>query len=107
MSRKKKAVPQPLEPLVPRFAFGKFKGRTVEEVMSVESSYLAWFADEVEGCEELKEAIRTHPRFPAVRQSYLESRRRRQEVEWQKGRFPKPTIDGLCEELFKPEEDRE
>jgi len=100
MSRKKKPAPQPLEPLVPRFPFGKFKGRTVEEVMRVESSYLGWFEEEIQGCEELKEAIRAHPRFPAVRESYLESRRRRQEVEWQKGRFSTPTIDGLCEELF-------
>jgi len=68
--------------------------------MRVESSYLAWFADEVEGCEEIKEAIRSHPRFPAALESYLESRRKRQEAEWQKGRFSKPTIDGLCEELF-------
>jgi len=100
MGRKKKSQPEPLEPLVPRFAFGKFRGRTVEEVMRVESTYLAWFAEEVKGCEELKEAIKAHPRFPAVRESYLESRRRRQEAEWQKGRFSKPTIDGLCEELF-------
>jgi len=107
MARKKKPIPEPPEPLVPRFAFGKFKGRTVEEVMRVESTYLAWFVDQVEGCEELKEAIRSHPRFPAVRESYLESRRRRQEAEWQKGRFSKPTIDGLCEDLFKPEEDKD
>ncbi len=102
--RKKKPVPQPLEPLVPRFAFGKFRGRTVDEVMHVESDYAAWFVDQVEGCEEIKEAIRTHPRYPAVRDSYMESRRRRQEAEWQKGRFSKPTIDGLCEELFRPED---
>jgi hypothetical protein len=57
MARKKKAVPEPLEPLVPRFAFGKFKGRTVEEVMRVESSYLAWFVGKIEGCDELKEAL--------------------------------------------------
>ena len=33
MPRKKKSQPRQLEPLVPRIAFGKFKGRTVEEVM--------------------------------------------------------------------------
>ena len=37
MARKKKTQPEPLEPLVPRFAFGKYKGRTVDEVMRVES----------------------------------------------------------------------
>ena len=68
MARKKKPVSVPLEPLVPRFAFGKFRGRTVEEVMRVESTYLAWFVDQVDGCEELKEAIKAHPRFSAVRE---------------------------------------
>ena len=37
MARKKKPKSEPLEPLVPRLGFGKFKGRTVEEVMRVES----------------------------------------------------------------------
>ena len=74
--RKKKPQPQPLEPLVPRFAFGKFRGRTVDEVMQVESSYLAWFMGQVDGCEELKETIKSHPRFSAVWKSYQECRRR-------------------------------
>lgn len=102
MARKKKPVPVPLEPLVPRFAFGKFKGRTVEEVMHVESTYLAWFVDQVDGCEELKEAIKAHPRFRAVQASHLESRRKRQQaVEWQQGQFSEPTIDSVCDELFR------
>ena len=74
--RKKKPQPQPLEPLVPRFAFGKFRGRTVNEVMQVESSYLAWFMGQVDGCEELKETIKSHPRFSAVWKSYQECRRK-------------------------------
>ncbi len=74
MARKKKPMPDPLEPLVPRFAFGKFRGRTVDEVMRVESTYLAWFVDQVDGCEELKEAIMAHPRVPAARESYLTCR---------------------------------
>jgi hypothetical protein len=102
--KKRKPQPEPLEPLVPRFAFGKFRGRTVEEVMRVESSYLAWFVGKIEGCEELKEAIRAHPRFPAVWERYLEFRRKRQQAEWQQGQFSKRTVDSLCEELFKPEE---
>ena len=107
MPRKKKPRLEPLESLVPRFAFGKFRGRTVEEVMRVESSYLAWFVGKIDGCEELKEAIKAHPRFPAVRERYLEFRRKRQQAEWQQGQFSKPTVDSLCEELFKPEEDKE
>jgi hypothetical protein len=106
MGRRKKTVPP--EPLVPRLPFGKYKGRTIEEVMRVESSYLAWFVGKIDGCEELKEAIKAHPRFPAVRESYLECRRKiQQRAEWQQGQFSEPTIDGVCEELFKPEEDGE
>ena len=100
--RRKKMKPEPPEPLVPRFAFGKFKGRTVEEVMRVESTYLAWFVDEVDGCEEMKDAIKAHPRFPAAQESYLESRRKRQQaVEWRQGQFSEPTIDSLRDELFQ------
>jgi hypothetical protein len=107
MPRKKKSQLEPLEPLVPRFAFGKFRGRTVDEVMRVESSYLAWFVGKIEGCEQLKEAIKAHPRFPAVWECYVEFRRNRQQAEWQRGQFSKPTVDSLCEELFKPEEDED
>ncbi len=52
MARKKRSQ---TEPLVPRLAFGKYRGRTVDEVMQVESTYLAWFVDEIDGCEEVKE----------------------------------------------------
>jgi hypothetical protein len=101
MVRKKKPVPVPLEPLVPRFAFGKFRGRSVDEVMRVESTYLAWFVDQVDGCEELKEAIMAHPRFPAARESYLTCRQKIQrKAEWRQGQFSQPTIDSICDELF-------
>ena len=107
MPRKKKTQPEPLEPLMPRFAFGKFKGRTVDEVMRVESTYLAWFVDQVEGCEELKEAIKAHPKFPAVRESYLRCRQKiQQKAEWRQGQFSQPTVDDVCDELFKPEEEK-
>jgi hypothetical protein len=103
MPRKKKLKPppEPLEPLVPRFTFGKFKGRTVDEVMRVESSYLGWFVEKIDGCEELKEAIKAHPRFPAVWESYQQCRRKiQQKAEWQQGQFSEPSIDILCDELF-------
>jgi hypothetical protein len=73
-------------------------------VMRVESSYLAWFVGKIDGCEELKAAIKAHPRFPAVWERYVALRRERQQAEWRQGQFSKPTIDTLCEELFKPEE---
>ena len=50
------------------------------------------------------EAIHAHPKFPAVLERYLALRRERQQAEWQQGRFSQPTVDSLCEELFKPEE---
>ena len=104
MPRKKKPQPEQLEPLVPRFAFGKFRGRTVDEVMRVESTYLAWFVDQVEGCDELKEAIKAHPRFPAAWESYQECRWKiRQKAEWRQGQFSEPTIDSVCDELFNAE----
>ena len=108
MPRKKKLKSEPLELLVPRFAFGKFRGRTVDEVMRVESTYLAWFVEKVDGCEELKETIKAHPKFPAVRESYLRCRQKiQQKAEWQQGQFSQPTIDNVCDELFNPEEDGE
>ena len=101
MPRKKKSQPVQLEPLVPRFAFGKFRGRTVDEVMCVESTYLAWFVDQVEGCDELKEAIKAHPRFPTARESYLTCRQKiQQKGEWRQGQFSQPTIDSICDRLF-------
>ncbi len=108
MPRKKKTRPEPLEPLVPRLAFGKFRGHTVEEVMHVESSYLAWLVDQVDGCEEIKAEIKAHPKFPAVWESYQECRRKRQQqMEWRQGQFSEPTIDDVCDELFNPRQDED
>jgi hypothetical protein len=60
--------------------------------------------DQVEGCDELKEAIKAHPRFPAVWESYQECRRKiRQKAEWRQGQFSEPTIDNVCDELFNAE----
>ena len=105
MPRKKKLLSEkpekPLEPLVPRFTFGKFRGRTVEEVMRVESSYAAWFADKIDNCPELREAIKSHPLFPAAWERYLERQRRiQQNIEWKQGSFSQPTVDNLCDDLF-------
>ena len=38
--------------------FGKFEGQTLRWVYEREPGYLAWFHDIVDGCEEVKEAIR-------------------------------------------------
>ena len=38
--------------------FGKFKGQTLPWVYEQQPSYLAWFHETVDGCEEVKEAIR-------------------------------------------------
>ena len=69
--------------------------------MRVESSYLGWFVEKIDGCEELKEAIKAHPRFPAVRESYQQCRQKiQQKAEWQQGQFSEPSIDIICDELF-------
>jgi hypothetical protein len=95
---------EPIEPLVPRFTFGKFRGRTVDEVMRVESSYAAWFADKIDSCLELKDAIKSHPLFPAAWERYVERQRRiQQNIEWKQGSFSQPTLENLCDELFNPD----
>jgi hypothetical protein len=89
--------------------FGKFKGQTLSWVYEQEQSYLAWFHETVDGCEEVKEAIRglkgieTH--LTAFRQGRQPASQKRlsatqQEVEWLMGKFSASTIDAVCSELF-------
>jgi uncharacterized protein (DUF3820 family) len=88
--------------------FGKFEGQTLRWVHEQEPSYLAWFHETVDGCEEVKEAIRmlegieTH--LVAFRQKRQMSPRKlaptQQEVEWLMGKFSAQTVDKVCEELF-------
>ena len=88
--------------------FGKFEGQTLPWVYEQEPSYLAWFHECVDGCEEVKEAIKglegieTHlTAFQMRRQpSTKKLTPTQQEVEWLMGKFSAQTVDLVCDELF-------
>lgn len=93
--------------------FGKFEGQTLPYVYEQEPSYLAWFHESVDGCEDVKELIRglngieTH--LATFRQKQLWRQGRlsqqpvtptQQEVEWLMGKFSEQTVNVVCSELF-------
>ena len=88
--------------------FGKFKGETLSWVYEQEPSYLSWFHETVDGCEQVKEAIRALPGMEAHLTAFRERRRAlprnltptQQQVEWLMGKFSVETVDKVCEELF-------
>lgn len=88
--------------------FGKFKGQTLSWVYEQEPSYLAWFHECVDGCKEVKEAIRgskgIQAHLAAFRQRRQPSPRQltptQQQVERLMGKFSSETVDKVCEELF-------
>jgi hypothetical protein len=91
--------------------FGKFKGQTLAWVYEQEPSYLAWFHETVDGCKEVKEAIRGLPGIEAHLAAFRERHSLRkpltstqQEVEWLMGKFTAETVDRVCEELFGGDE---
>jgi hypothetical protein len=92
--------------------FGKFAGIAVPLVYEQQPSYLAWFHETVQGCEEVKAVIRgldgieTHltafrkrPQPPPKQLTPTQ-----QQVEWLMGKFTTETIDAVCDELFGGEE---
>jgi len=89
--------------------FGKFKGQTLSWVYEQAPSYLAWFHETVDGCEEVKEDIRVldgiEAHLEALRQKQGLSPKQltptQQEVEWLMGKFTAQTIDAVCQELFR------
>ena len=110
MSRKKKSQREPT------FPFGKHKGKTLLTVMHEEPSYLCWFADTVEGCEDVKKAIVALPGFEGEQAKYCERQRLRearlrQMVEETVLRILQPgqpagpePLDRLCDRLFNEPE---
>jgi hypothetical protein len=89
--------------------FGKYAGLTLPLVYEKEPSYLAWFHETVEGCEEVKQVIRSLDGIEAHLTAFRARRRQvsqkrltptQQQVEWLMGKFSAETIDGVCEELF-------
>ena len=91
--------------------FGKFKGQKLAFVYEQQPSYLAWFHETVEGCEDVKAAIRAldgiERHLTAFRERQRQSPKRlnstQQEVEWLMGKFTSQTIDRVCDELFGEE----
>jgi len=106
MGRKKK---QDTEFVMP---FGKFKGRTLKEVMQAEPSYLCWFTASIEGCQDIKEAIVALPGFrEAQMQYYLQKHRKEMTTrniveDMVREMFAveespnQETLDSLCDQLF-------
>ena len=90
--------------------FGKFKGKSINVVMEKQPSYLAWFVDKVKGEDALVEKIKTHTRFPQAwadyvgKQAVIVPKVRREEIEWQEGRFSQQTIDELFNCFFDGEQ---
>ena len=101
-----------------RLPFGKFKGQTLSWVYEQSPSYLVWFHETVEGCDDIKEsiqhldgieahlaafrqkrpqAIQRQPPYPQAPKPFSPTQ---QEVEWLMGKFTTQTIDAVCDELF-------
>jgi hypothetical protein len=82
--------------------------QTLSWVYEQEPSYLAWFHETVDGCEEVKEAIRAMEGIEAHLTAFRSRRQptqrclspTQQEVEWLMGKFSAETVDLVCEELF-------
>ncbi len=75
MGRKKKEKNSDKEPTFP---FGKHKGRTLAAVLQEEPSYLCWFVETVEGCEDVKQAILALPGFREEQARHYERKRRKE-----------------------------
>ncbi len=71
MGRKKKTDSQPT------FPFGKHKGKTLLAIMQEEPSYLCWFLETVEGCEDVKKAIVALPGFREQQVMYHDRKHRK------------------------------
>ena len=55
--------------------FGKYRGKSVSEVLRQDPSYLTWFCDNVAGNGVLKEAIRELPGFSVGSGKYFQQRK--------------------------------
>ena len=96
---------------VPVLPFGKYAGLRIALVYEQDPSYLAWFHETVEGCEEIKEVIRGLDGIEAYLTAFRARGQRvkplsstQQEVEWLMGKFSSQTIDATCAKLFTGEE---
>ena len=76
-----------------RLPFGKHKGRTLAAVLQEEPSYLCWFVETVEGCEDVKQAILALPGFREEQAEHYERKHRKEAS----GR--KPAAGTVCQAL--------
>jgi hypothetical protein len=86
--------------------FGKYGGETLAWVYEQEPGYVAWFHETVDGCEDVKEAIRALDGIETHLTAFRQKRRQpstttQQEVEWLTGTFSAQTVDFVCDELFR------
>ena len=51
--------------------FGKHRGKTINEIMEKDPTYLAWFVDNIKGRDDLVAQIKTHTRFAEAWEEYL------------------------------------
>ena len=88
--------------------FGKFAGLAVALVYERQPSYLAWFHETVDGCEEVKEAIRAldgiETQLAAFRQRRQPSPKPLSPVQQEVARLMERfAVDTVCEGLFGEE----
>jgi hypothetical protein len=57
--------------------FGKHFGKTINDVMEEDPSYLVWFAKNVVNMRDLVEQIKSHSQFPNAWAAYMNKERRR------------------------------
>ncbi len=85
--------------------FGKHCGKSVNEVMKKDPTYLAWFVDNIKGRDNLVAQIKTHSRFAEAWDEYLANpkipKEQREAREWHEGKFSQQTIDELFNAFFE------
>jgi len=62
--------------------FGKHFGKTINDVMEEDPSYLVWFAKNIRNMPDLVEQIKSHSHFPNAWADYMSRERRRGAREW-------------------------
>ncbi len=60
------------------FPFGKYKGKSLIVVMQEEPSYLCWFVQSIEGCQDIMEAFVALPGFQEEWAKYYQRKYRRE-----------------------------
>jgi len=71
--------------------FGKHHGKTINDVMEKDPSYLVWFTKNIRDMPDFVEQIKSHSQFPNAWADYMSKEaaieRRREAREWKEGRY--------------------